>query len=202
MKKDMSAPLLDQLHTLVLSVGYEPIHVVSWRRAFSMVYTDRAMIVEEYDHVLRSPSTSIKAPSVIRLVHSVKRYRPKVRKSKRAIFERDDFRCQYCAKRLPVEELTVDHVVPKSKGGSADWSNSVTACRSCNNKKGNRTPKEAGMHLIQSPGVPRTEPYLLIRRTLGRRVSVQWVPYLFWDVSPDQIVPESLPEDEAVTSAS
>jgi len=198
----MANRLAEQLNTLVLSVGYEPIHVVSWRRAFTMVFTDRAMIVEEYDHVLRSPARAFKAPSVIRLLSSVKRYRPKVRKSKRAIFERDDFTCQYCGKSLPLEELTVDHVVPKSKGGGADWSNSVTACKCCNNKKGNRTPLDADMSLIRQPGVPRTEPYLLIRRTLGNRISAQWIPYLFWDVSPDEIAPESLSEEQKVGSGS
>jgi 5-methylcytosine-specific restriction endonuclease McrA len=162
-------------------MGYEPINVVSWKRAFCMVFAERALVVEEYEQHVKSPSSSFRAPSVVRLCHSVKRYRPKLKKSKRAIFERDHFTCQYCGGHFSLDNLTVDHVFPKSSGGDGDWSNAVTACKACNNAKGNKTPQQAGMVLIRKPTVPRTEPYLLIRRNLSESVCPQWIPYLFWD---------------------
>lgn len=178
----------DGLSTLVLTVGYEPVNVVNWRRAFCMVFTERATVVEEHEKMVRSPQRSFRAPSVIRLSRSVERHRPKVKRSKRSLFERDSFTCQYCNKRFQPDELTVDHVLPKSLGGTMDWSNSVTSCKACNNAKGNKMPHEAGMKLIRPPVVPRTEPYLLIRRILGNRVSPEWIPYLFWDVDPQAVV--------------
>jgi 5-methylcytosine-specific restriction endonuclease McrA len=126
-------------------------------------------------------SFSIKLPSVIRLLRMVKRPRSPIKFSRQNIYSRDQYRCQYCGKRHPSEDLTYDHVLPKSRGGRTRWDNIVTCCIRCNRQKGGRTPEEAGMALIRPPSRPKWVPALRI--TVGfREVPNTWRDYLYWNV--------------------
>lgn len=140
--------------TLLLDATYQPIKVISWMRALALDLNDKVFIVETYDAIVRSPSIEMAVPAVVAL----KRYhgfRPfRVRYSKRNVFIRDDHTCQYCGKRFPVADLTIDHVIPTSRKGKSVWENVTTACGPCNHRKGDRTPDEAGMALLSMPERP------------------------------------------------
>ncbi|MER3603691.1 MAG: HNH endonuclease [Thermus sp.] len=143
---------------LVLNSNYEPLNVCNLPRAFRLILGAKAEVVE-YDHqIVRTPRTEFRAPSVIRLQHLVRRPRPRVRLARREVFTRDHYTCQYCGRQGG--ELTVDHILPKSRGGRSTWENLVTACRACNLKKGGRTPEEAGMRLLRPPRAPRLPLFL------------------------------------------
>lgn len=144
---DLNAP-----RVLVLNASYEPLHVTSAKRAITLVQYGVAEVLEDSQDVVRSPSTVLPVPSVIRLRRYVRR--PRVHPvpfNRRNVLRRDGFICQYCG---GVDELTLDHVMPRSRGGRHNWENVVTACRDCNQKKGNRTPEEAGMRLYSRPHAP------------------------------------------------
>src|ERR687884_1811259 len=138
---------------LVLNASYEPLNVCSLRRAHVLVYKGKAEVVEELDRPLRSATDTFRWPHVIRLVHYVRVPRIVQRKiSRRALFARDGWRCVYCG--TASGRLTLDHVVPRSRGGESVWENVVTACAPCNHRKGNRTLEEARMELLQRPKAP------------------------------------------------
>lgn len=149
--------------TLLLNSTYEPLRVISWQRAVTMVYLDKVEIVRSYDGVLRSVSLRMRAPAVVRLNQFVRRHRVRISFSRRNVFLRDGHRCQYCQLRLPPAELTTDHVMPRSRGGPTSWDNVVTACGPCNRRKGNRTPAQARMLLKSEPERPRSLPSLGLR---------------------------------------
>ena len=137
---------------LVLNASYEPLHVTSAKRAITLVQYGVAEVLEESDDVVRSPSTELKVPSVIRLRRYVRRPRAHpIPFNRRNVLRRDHFACQYCGSR---EDLTIDHVYPRSRGGRHGWDNVVTACRVCNQRKGSRTPDEAQMLLHMQPRAP------------------------------------------------
>jgi 5-methylcytosine-specific restriction endonuclease McrA len=140
--------------TLLLNATYEPLQVISWQRAVSMLYLGKVEVVRTYDRVLRAVTWAIEQPAVVRLVNFVRRKRMRISFSRRNIFLRDGFRCQYCGTRLPAGELTCDHVIPRSQGGSSSWENLVAACGPCNRKKGSRTPDQARMKLRKQPVRP------------------------------------------------
>jgi 5-methylcytosine-specific restriction endonuclease McrA len=167
---------------LLLNATYEPLRVVSWKKAIVMLTLGKVEVVETYDRVIHGVSFSIKLPSVIRLVKFIRRIPPSLKFSRQNIYLRDKGICQYCGKHYHRELVTFDHVVPRSKGGSADWTNIVTCCRPCNRKKGGKTPKEAGMRLIRPPRKPSWPPILTV--TIGiQETPVSWRPYLYWSVS-------------------
>ncbi len=112
----------------------------------------KAEVLERNSSQIRSPSLSIPLPSVIRLVYLIKRPQPQPKLSKREIFIRDGYACQYCGKQT--RELTLDHVVPRHIGGKHEWDNVVSACKACNHRKAGRLPAEAGMKLIRQPYRP------------------------------------------------
>jgi 5-methylcytosine-specific restriction endonuclease McrA len=141
---------------LVLNASYEPLHVVSVRRAVILLLSEKAQIVEAAEAVLRSEHLSVPLPLVIRLVTYVRiprRWRLPV--SRRGVLARDGYTCQYCGHQPGKAHLTVDHVVPRSQGGGKSWENLVAACAPCNRRKGGRLPLEAGMHLLRPPVAPR-----------------------------------------------
>jgi len=149
-------PLTDPSATrvLILNASFEPLHVCSVKRAIQLLMTDVAVRVEDADAVLRTPSSVVPVPSVIRLARYIRRpLRQKVAFNRRNLFRRDDHRCQYCGTRG--SDLTLDHVVPRSKGGPTSWENVVACCRSCNARKRDRTPEQANMELARSPRAPR-----------------------------------------------
>ena len=165
--------------TLLLSQGYEPIKVISWQRAITLLFLGKVEVVEEYTDDIRSVTLVIKIPAVVRLLRAFRRHAKPVKFSRVNIYARDHYRCQYCGKKAGMPELTYDHVVPRSQGGRTDWTNIVTACYDCNRKKGGRTPKQAGMHLLSQPVQPNWVPAMTIRIST-RSVPEAWQDYLYW----------------------
>ena len=198
---------------LVLNNVYQAVQITGVRRAFRLFYAGRARAVARdfrtYDfenwcdlppgadyETIVTPRREIRIPRVIQLVHYDRVPRRDVRFTRRNIFFRDRNRCQYCGKVFPQAELNLDHVVPLSRGGVSSWENVVCACIPCNSRKGNRTPHEAGMHLVRPPKRPAGHPVL---RTgwIGPRYD-EWKTFLdvaYWNVelSEDLVPPPSEP---------
>jgi Restriction endonuclease len=141
-----------RLPVLVLNQNYEPLNVCTVRRAFVLVDRGKAEIIENGRGYLRSPRQEYEMPSVIRLVYLIRRPRPQGRLTRRDIFLRDGFLCQYCGKTT--KDLTLDHVMPRHRGGGHHWENVVAACKICNHRKAGRTPEEARMYLKRDPFRP------------------------------------------------
>jgi 5-methylcytosine-specific restriction endonuclease McrA len=139
---------------LVLNASYEPLSLVSVRRAVVLLLREKAELLEVTQQLLRSSNKSMPVPLVIRLVHYVRLPHRKVPSTRAAVMLRDAYTCQYCGETPGRQFLTVDHVIPRSRHGAHAWENLVTACTRCNQKKGSLTPEEAGMHLIRKPFEP------------------------------------------------
>ncbi len=162
-------------------LSYFPLSVWPWQEAVKAVFLDRVETVSAYDHTVRSPSFEMRLPSVIAL----RSYIPLNKRpafTRFNVFLRDRFSCQYCGSRFETRDLTFDHVIPRSRGGRASWSNVVTACRTCNMAKGNRMPGEARMFPLARPVVPTT---FQLRRN-GQSfppnfLHEHWRDYLYWD---------------------
>src|ERR1700733_11069566 len=146
---------------LVLNATYEPINVCTVRRAVVLLLKDKAEVIERAEWELHSTSTTIARPVVIRLVSYVRIPRDTHRRkiTRRAVFARDNWTCQYCGAR---SQLTVDHVVPRSKGGGSTWDNIVAACAPCNRRKGDALPRQAGMTLARSPRTPNPDIFIQV----------------------------------------
>src|SRR4051812_20353077 len=161
------------MQVLVLDQGYSPHRVVHWQRAICMIFGGKVEVLEEYDELIRSPSTAMRMPAVIRLLNAARRRPRVVRFSRFNVFLRDGFICQYCGEHPLARELTLDHVEPRAKGGATRWTNVVAACRPCNHRKGSRTPDEARMKLLRAPHEPRFLPSVSHRLGL-RQVHDKW----------------------------
>lgn len=140
------------ISVLKLNQNYEPVEIINWKDAIKLIFLNKAEAVKEYEYRIHSPNLSLNIPAVIRLFKQFKRPRKKIRFNKRNVFIRDHYSCQYCG--LEVEKLTIDHILPRSRNGKTEWKNTVTCCVSCNKKKKNRTPIEAGMTLQKIPIEP------------------------------------------------
>jgi 5-methylcytosine-specific restriction endonuclease McrA len=161
-------------HVLVLNASYEPLNVCSVRRAHVLVWKGKAEILESLPKALHSATDTYLWPHVIRLVKYVRVPRAIQRKiSRRALFARDGWRCVYCGQNGG--RLTLDHVVPRSRGGDSVWENVVTSCAPCNLRKGDRLLEEASMTLSATPRAPA--PVLFIHLATPK-VPVGWQPYL------------------------
>lgn len=147
-------------HALVLNASFEPLHVVTWQRAIQLLFQGKVEVVEESEQEVRTVRLTIKVPAVLRLLTYVPLARKKqiVRFSRINIFLRDNHICQYCGTLFGRHQLTLDHVVPIVQGGRKCWENIVTACKPCNQRKGGRTPSQAGMRLIRRPRQPNWLP--------------------------------------------
>ncbi len=166
---------------LLLNITYEPLKIVNWKKAITLLLLDKVEVLEEYGREIHSVSFTIKLPSVIRLLRMVKRPNTEIKFSRQNIYARDKYHCQYCGKRFSSEELSYDHVIPKSRGGKTRWTNIVTCCVQCNRRKGGHIPNEVGMELIRKPSRPKWLPALKI--TIGfREVPQSWRDYLYWNV--------------------
>ncbi len=173
--------LLDRA-TLVLNRSWSPVHVTTVRRALCMVFREAARIVSpeslmtftfdewvqqpapsEDAHTIRSPSVRITAPEVILLNHYDRVPCHEAPFTRRNLFLRDDFTCQYCGRRTATDRLSVDHIMPRSRGGTTTWENCVLACVACNARKADRSLKESGLRLLRPPVRPRWTPYLNLR---------------------------------------
>lgn len=144
---------------LVLNQNYEPLNVCNTRRAFVLVDRGKAEILEHAEGFIRTTFVSFPRPSVIRLISLIRRPRPQMRLTRREIFVRDRYTCQYCGKQT--RDLTIDHVMPRHRGGRHTWENLVSACRHCNHRKAGRTPQEAHMTLLNEPRRPPASSYYI-----------------------------------------
>ena len=161
---------------LLLNATYEPLAVISWKGAFTLIFMGKAEMIETQEASVRSTTATHLLPSVLRLLRRVKVPRFTITFNRHNVFLRDDFTCQYCLTTLPSARLTFDHVLPKSRGGKTDWVNIVTSCAPCNRRKGDRTPHEAGMSLAKTPKYPR---WLSRTRTEARGQPAVWSDYLW-----------------------
>ncbi|CAN5803352.1 HNH endonuclease [soil metagenome] len=158
---------------LVLNATYEPLSVVSTRRAVVLVMRQKASVVVARDELWASERTTVTVPSVVRLVSFVRvPYRRTVPVTRRAVFGRDSHMCQYCGGMAE----SLDHVLPRSRGGEHTWDNVVACCRPCNIRKGDRLPDEAGFTLPRKPRAPRH--FAWIYASAGYSLDPDWQPYL------------------------
>jgi 5-methylcytosine-specific restriction endonuclease McrA len=180
---------------LLLNQTYEPLGTVSVARAIVMTFKNTVFVEElDSDRVLRSAREEFPVPSVIRrrTYINVRRRREASGMKRLRIYMRDKFRCQYCGEKYGVGELTLDHILPRSRGGDTSPVNIVTACIACNNRKSNRTPEEARMPLLTSQSTLRVklERVVLCHYAEAR---AEWRKYLFMDVHDDRDVMEKVP---------
>ena len=173
--------------TLLLNASYEPLKVVHWQKAITLLCQGKVEVISVYDREIRGVSLTFKLPSVIRLLRYIKIRRrfDYVPFSRANIYARDEFMCQYCGDPFSTADLTFDHVIPVAQGGRKDWENIVTCCITCNRRKGGRTPVQANMTLIRRPHRPQSAPALRI--TVGlRHTPESWRDYLYWNVELDE----------------
>jgi len=161
--------------TLLLNATYEPITVIGWRKAITLLLLQKAEALAHYDNEIRSAQRSFQLPAVVRLQRRVPWRKPTVRFNRRHVFARDDHVCQYCGQKKPASSLTFDHVIPRCHGGKTNWTNIVTACMDCNHAKGGRTPEQASMKLRRRPFTPF---WLLDSQDKVHETSL-WEPYLW-----------------------
>ncbi|MGK7933410.1 MAG: HNH endonuclease [Microcystaceae cyanobacterium] len=158
---------------LVLNASYEPLNITSWRRAVVLLLKGKA---EQLEHNEKTIYTNFPLPSVIRLRYYVRVPYKEIPLTRRNVLERDRHTCQYCSYRG--DDLTLDHVIPRSRGGKDTWENLVAACVRCNVKKGNRTPKEAQMKLKVQPRRPYSSLHFeLVKHTRGE-LNQEWRKYV------------------------
>ena len=202
------APVLST-SVLMLNRLYMAIRVINARRAMALLYQDLAEVVsledgeclsynfdswvevseakrrfepEQHDWI-RTVRFQIAVPKIVRLLVFDKLPRTVVKLNRRNLFARDQNRCQYCGKRFQASELSLDHVIPRSQGGVNSWENIVCACVRCNVKKGGRTPRQAGMHLICEPRRPRRSPALTVKLSHSKYASwKQFLDFAYWNV--------------------
>ncbi|RMF10754.1 MAG: HNH endonuclease [Candidatus Neomarinimicrobiota bacterium] len=161
---------------LVLNKNYTPLSICTVRRAICLLVMDKVEVLINYQRTIRSPSVELPVPSVVKLKNYVRFNRLNVALTRKNILTRDKYTCQYCGtKRAP---LTVDHILPRERGGADNWENLVTACSHCNSKKGNRTPEEAGMHLLKAPIRPTRIHFF---QQFIHEDRQDWKPFLFME---------------------
>ncbi|OIN58926.1 HNH endonuclease [Arsenicibacter rosenii] len=158
---------------LILNQDYSALSICSVPKAFLLVFLNKAELVAESDQFkLRTVQAEFPMPTVIRLHRYVNLPYKGVMLTRQNIFKRDGHRCQYCG---TTEDLTLDHVMPKSRGGKTNWDNLTTACKRCNSKKGDYTPEEANLHIRQRPFKPS---FLLFLREFSGAVDASWMPFI------------------------
>jgi 5-methylcytosine-specific restriction endonuclease McrA len=168
--------------TLLLNASYEPLKIISWQKAIILWLQNKVEVVEYHNFFVRSVRSSFQLPSVLRLTTYVRpRASVVVRFCRENVYIRDNYTCQYCGNQFPQGALTLDHVVPASKQGPKNWTNVVTACRSCNQKKANHTPSSANMPLLSEPVRPAWLPTydFQVEET---QMPPTWIPYLDYKV--------------------
>jgi 5-methylcytosine-specific restriction endonuclease McrA len=164
----MNAPVL------VLNANFEPLNVCNTRRAIGLILTGKADLVVNGRGVIRTVSQEIPRPSIIRLDGMIQRPRPRIKLTRREVFRRDNYTCQYCGRRTG--DMTVDHVLPRHLGGEHTWTNVVTACPACNHQKGGRRLEESSMKLQHVPKEPPSSALYIFGRHLTE--NGEWEPYI------------------------
>ncbi len=160
---------------LVLNQNYEPLNICTVRRAVVLLGVGKAETLENAEGEISTANLSMPVPSVIRLMYLIRRPVLQRRLSRREIFLRDKYTCMYCGRET--RQLTLDHVVPRYRGGAHTWENVVSACIACNHRKAGRTPQEAGMKLAEEPRPPRMNPYSLF---LHKPIRDGWDKFVPW----------------------
>ncbi len=164
---------------LLLNATYEPIKIVSWKKAITLVFLGKAEMLERQDRDIHTAHDSYALPSVLRLMRRVRVPRKPVQFSRSNVYRRDNYTCQFCGESFSPGRLTFDHVMPRSRGGETSWVNIVTSCQECNRLKGDRTPTEAGMPLLKTPKEPRWSPFALGGAGTEGQHPHEWTPYLW-----------------------
>jgi 5-methylcytosine-specific restriction endonuclease McrA len=164
--------------TLLLNATFEPLNVLSWKKAVTLLCLGKVEVIKEYEKEIKGVSITIRQPSVIRLLRLVRGNHRNVKFSRRNIFLRDDYVCQYCGERFDPKYLTCDHIIPKSRGGVTEWSNIVTSCNRCNLKKGDKLTDEIEMYPRKRPSRPNGF-YLLMLHVGIKIFPEHWKDYVF-----------------------
>jgi 5-methylcytosine-specific restriction endonuclease McrA len=159
---------------LVLNTTMQPLNVTSVRRALKMLYLRKAEIIKTNGVVVKTSRESIAVPSIIRLMKFITIPHRQIPLSRKYVLMRDRYTCQYCGKEES-RNMTLDHIIPRSRGGKSSWENLVCACRQCNNRKNNRPPEEANMALRCQPVKPTYKHLLFIN---AQNAPPEWIPYL------------------------
>jgi 5-methylcytosine-specific restriction endonuclease McrA len=159
---------------LVLNFSYEPLGIVDLRRAVRLLFARKVELVARGQGAMRSASVSFPLPSIVRMLYYVRRARKRVALTKKNVLLRDDYVCAYCTVHGG-RDMTVDHVIPRSRGGRSVWENLVASCSTCNARKGSRTPEEARMPLRRKAREPRYIPFVVVRRNTAPD---EWGKYL------------------------
>lgn len=176
---------------LVLNSDYEPLNVCNMKRAISLVFLGKVDVLHENGRVFHSIHNIYHAPSVVRLKTHIKRPKPKLRLSRRSIFARDNYTCQYCG--YTGADLTVDHVIPRRYSGPTSWDNLVCCCRKCNTKKGDKTLTQVGFALKKLPREPKYVPFISLTKFIAGSQNDIWKDYL-----PNLDICSAAPEIEAI----
>lgn len=161
---------------LVLNSDYEPLNICNMRRAVNLVFLGKVDVLHENSFVLHSARSYVRSPSVVRLRNHVKRPMPQLKLSRRSIFARDNYTCQYCGHRGA--DLTVDHVVPRRVGGPTSWDNLVCCCKKCNTRKSDKTLAQVGFALRASPRRPKYVPFISLTKFINGARNEVWRDYL------------------------
>ena len=170
---------MNDFKTLKLDASFRPVEVIDAIEALVLCLIGKAAAVETYTEVINTVTEKFELPLVIALKRIVKFHFTTVACKRANVIWRDENQCQYCANYFPTDKLTIDHIMPSSRGGGDTWLNLATACKKCNQKKGNKTPEEAGMALIRAPFRPKTN---ILRAVKKSQINPIWKDYL-WGVS-------------------
>ncbi len=163
-----------EVPVLVLNANFEPVNICDTRRAIGLILAEKASLVMNGRGEIKTVKTSFPIPSIIRLEKMVAHPRPHIKLTRREVFRRDNFTCQYCGRHNI--DLTIDHVLPRSMGGQHIWTNVVTACSFCNHRKGGRTAEDANMRLLHIPKEPPSSAMYIFGRHLPD--NREWEPYI------------------------
>jgi 5-methylcytosine-specific restriction endonuclease McrA len=166
------------MNVLLLNSQYLPIKIVTMKKAINLIFRGAAIVEKQSDFIWKSPSFDFQLPSIVRLLNYNKLPNRTQKLSKKNILIRDKYTCAYCKEVFNEKSLSLDHIIPKSRGGSSKWENLVAACKMCNGKKGDRTPEEAGFHPIKKPNRMsiHTHNAILINLAAG---NPEWSEYIY-----------------------
>ena len=168
--------MMDSTKTLKLDSSFRPIEVIDAVEALVLCLIGKAQTIETYNKVINSVNEAFELPCVIALNRVVKFKYKTIPCHRRNVIWRDNNQCQYCAKHFMADKLTIDHVLPRSRGGKNGWLNLVSACKKCNQKKGNKTPSEAGMPLIKNPTIPKSD---IFKNISKNQILPRWKYYIW-----------------------
>lgn len=168
------------MKVLALSNTYEPIGVIPWEKAISLVFSGKVYTLASYNKEIHSPTTSMNLPSVIVFKNGKRAKINCARFSRKNVWVRDEGKCQYCGVQVSAEKYTLDHIVPKARGGQTNWLNVVTCCQKCNQRKGDKSLTQVGMKLLKPVVKPATLPYMqdMQFHTEMSRIPDDWKFYL------------------------